>query len=995
VPDLIDRLKTALADRYAIERELGSGGPILLILALVAVACSPRAATVELEFREGTLMEVVPSPDGRRLALQLWQHIWILDADGGEARRLTDPIDPPDEHWFPRWSPDGSTIVYVSLRTDAGLVVVPASGGSSGRLTDGEFDGWPSWSPDGGTIVFWRGSGGLWTIPSDGGTPQRLTPDTLQAMAPAWSPDGQWIAFSSNGRLHIITPNGETIREVTVGPGDDAPSWSASGAELFFLSSRSGNRQVWSVSLDGGQPRQLSDDEDVYPYAPRWMAGRNVIVYAAGGRIRTLDPASGMKDSIPFVARVSFQQPTYARKRPEIPAVGTRVPVRGIYKPAPAPDGSGIAFAALGDLWLRGPDGRTEQLTSGAADDGDPAWSPDGRAIAFVSDERGDYQLYVLDLATRQRRPLTSVPGHAETPMWHPSGDSIVFVQRPWANGRPTLQIVGLTGEPSRAIVQVRAMDVKPLGWAADDRGLLYSQLSFDPGTSELTTRVLHQSAEGSRPFPEEQPWGQLDFVAVSRDAQRLAYVDRGEVWIRSLDPDSVGKRVGSRAAFFPAWSADGNLVYVSGGKLWRLDIATGRDRDLPLDLAYEVPHPPGTLLLRNARLLTPEPREGMWDLFLADGLIQSIQPSGGQLPQADSVLDVEGRTVMPGLFDLHAHIFRGAFSAEGYLYWGVTSIGSAGGEGHWTVQQQEAIASERRAGPRIFPAGGFVGASGMNAFPQFLRVDTEQQLERHLDHLAGLGATQIKHYLRRNPWVEAATVREAHRRGIPVLSHFIAPAAVAAGLDRKEHAMYEAWNGDATMRYRQDVLEILKEARITLTATLPYAGTPLDSLGSDRIQPDFSDPEVSGFLLPSTARVMERRHARRAQQAGSPESQRQLRARLANTVAAHDAGIRIVAGTDWHPAYLAMHWELALLVEAGLSPLEALRSATERAAQTLGVDGTLGSIEEGAVADLLVLDADPLQDIRNTQKIYAVVLSVLLLVPVVLGVRLFGLILG
>ncbi len=948
-------------------------GPILLILALVAAACAPRPTTVELEFREGTLMEVVPSPDGRSLALQLWQHIWILDADGGEARRLTNPINPPDEHWFPRWSPDGSLIAYSSMRADAGIVVVPVSGGSSERLTDGEFDAWPDWSPDGGTMVFSRYTGGIWTIPSEGGTPQRLTPDTLQATTPAWSPDGQWIAFSSNGRLHIINPNGGSIREVTVGPGDEAPSWSASGGQLFFLSSRSGNRQIWSVSLDGGELRQLTDDEDVYPFAPHWMPGRNAVVYAAGGRIRTLDPTSGTKDSIPFVARLSLPRPTYARKRPEIPAGGTRVPVRGIYKPAPSPDGSHIAFAALGDLWLWDEDGRTEQLTSGPADDGDVAWSPDGRAIGFVSDDLGDYQLYVLELATRERRRVTNGLGQTENPIWHPSGDSIVFVQRPWTQGTPTLQIVALTGGPSRPITHARAIDVKPLGWAADGQSLLYQQLSFDPQTFEMTTTVMQQGSEGPRPILEGQFRGQLDFVALSHDAQRWAYVDRGELYIRSLDADSVGRRVGTRAAYFPAWSADGNLVYTSGGKLRRVDVTTGRDRDLLLDLAYEVPSA-GTLVVRNARLLTPEPREGLWDLFLADGLIESIQPSGGQPLEADSVIDVEGRIVMPGLMDLHAHVFRGSFPAEGYLYWGVTSIGSAGGEGHWTVQLRESIEAGRKSGPRIFPAGGFVVASGMNAFPQMLRVDTEEQLERHLDHLAGLGATQIKHYQRRNPWIEAATVSAAHRRGIPVLSHFIAPAAVAVGLDRKEHAFYSAWNGEVTAQYRQDVLEILEKTSITLTPTLAFAGTPLDSSGTDRIQPDFSDPEVSNFLQPSAVGVVQRRHARRTQQAGSPESQRMLRAMLANTAAAQDGGVRIATGTDWQPGYLALHWELALLVEAGLSPLEALRAATANAAYALGMDGRLGSIEEGAVADLLVLDADPMQDIRNTQKIYAVV---------------------
>lgn len=944
-------------------RVIGIAGPILAAIA-AALACTSRPVTLELEFREGTMMEAVPSPDGSQLALQLWGYIWILDADGGEARRLTDAVDPPDEHWFPRWSPDGSSIVYSSLRPDVGLVVVPAAGGTPRALTDDEFDWWASWSPDGETIVFTRGASALWTLPSGGGDPERLTPDTLPATEASWSPDGEGIAFSSNGRILTITPSGEAIREVTSGPGDHAPSWSPSGTQLFFLSDRSGSRQVWSVSVEGGEPQQLTDDEDLYPHAPRWLPGRDALVYTAAGEIRTLDPAAGTSDTIPFVARMSLRRETYERKRPELHKPGDRVRARGIYWPAPSPDGSRIAFAALGDMWLRTADGRVQRLTDGPGDDGDPAWSPDGRAIAFVSDERGDYQLYVLDLESGARRHVIDASGHVASPLWHPSGDSIVYVHR------TSLHSVGAGGGPSRPIDHARAVDVRPLGWAADGGGLVYLQLVFDRQSWQMTTRLMLDGPDGPGQLPVEQAWEQLDFAAVSRGGRMLAYVDRGACWVRPLDPDSSARRVGEHAVFFPSWTADGHVVYVSGGELRRIDVATGTDERLPLDLFYEVPRPSGTVLIRNARLLTPEPREGLWDLLLVDGLIRSISPTGESAGTADTVLEVDGRTVMPGLIDAHMHMSRGVFAPEAFPYWGVTAIAGAGGEGHWIVEQLEAIESGRWAGPRIFPAGGFVVTSAMNAFPQFLRVDTQKQLDRHLDHLLGLGATHVKHFNRRDPWVLSAAVRSAHERGLPVLSHFMPAHAVAAGLDRKEHAFHDARNGQG-MRFRQDVLEVLREAGITLSATLPFAGTPLDSLGTGRIQPDFSDPEASSFLAPSTVSLLDRRHQSRAAQAWTREL---LQVMLSNVPTAHDAGVRVVAGADWQPAYLALHWELALLVEAGLSPLEALRAGTVDAAQTLGVDGWLGVIREGAFADLVVLDADPLEDIRNTQKIYAVI---------------------
>lgn len=94
----------------------------------------------------------------------------------------------------------------------------------------------------------------------------------------------------------------------------------------------------------------------------------------------------------------------------------------------------------------------------------------------------------------------------------------------------------------------------------------------------------------------------------------------------------------------------------------------------------------------------------------------------------------------------------------------------------------------------------------------------------------------------------------------------------------------------------------------------------------------------------------------------------------LANIAAAHKAGIRIVAGTDVTFLPLGLHWDLELLVRAGLTPLEALRTATSNAAAALDLEGRLGCISPGAAADLVVLEADPLEDIQNTQKIHTVI---------------------
>jgi hypothetical protein len=258
-----------------------------------------------------------------------------------------------------------------------------------------------------------------------------------------------------------------------------------------------------------------------------------------------------------------------------------------------------------------------------------------------------------------------------------------------------------------------------------------------------------------------------------------------------------------------------------------------------------------------------------------------------------------------------------------------------------------------------------------MNAFPQMLRSDTPAQIDGYLDHLAGLGAAQVKAFDRREPWVEAATIAAAHRRGLPVLSHFLRPASVAAGLDRKEHAYYYDRDGDITERFAQDTIEILGKAEITVSSTLVVSFVQSPE-GRERFRSALTRADVGGFLLPSWAQFLRSNLEKPSAQAADYE--RYLAVGMTNTALVRAAGIRLVAGTDCVSLVSGLHWELELLVRAGLSPLEALRTATSTAASAMGLEGRIGTISPGAVGDLVVLDADPLENIGNTQKIHAVI---------------------
>jgi len=945
-----------------------------LLPLLIVQSCSKHGGSLELEFHEGTDMEASPSPDGRYLALQLWSQIWILDSSNGNARLLTDAITRPDEHLSPRWSPDGASLVFSSLRSDGGLFVVPISGGNPRQLTFHELDSQPNWSPDGRTIVFWgAGRGGLWTVPAQGGSPQKINSEAKEAQSPAWSPDGRWIACIWRGGVTVMASDGGSVRQITKGPADQAPSWSHDGRQLFFLSPRAGELQAWSVSVEGGDPIQLTDEHDLADYAPQWIPHKNLLSYVAGGKIRTLDTKSRSRGTIPFSARMTLARKNYKRISPALPAPGERLPVRSICSPVPSPDGRLIAFSALGDIWIRHADGNSEQLTSGPEDDADPSWSSDGSQLAYVSNRSGDYQVWALDLAGRARRQITTTAGDAMTPIWQPAGENIVFVRSLW--WQQTLCVVPASGGGQRTIVSAGAERITPLGWFPEDQSLVIEQLARDSKTQILRSTINRIRLDGSAVSRTMDLPDQVDFAALSTQGDTLAYVSNGELWIQDLVSEKGSEqRLIQGPAFFPAWSPDRALLYVSSGKLMRVDARTGEQRTLPVQISCEIPRVNGSLLLHNARLLTPEPCEGLWDVLLRDGRIRSLRPAGTQPAPADRIMDLEGRTVIPGLINLHEHLYRG-HPMEGFLYWGNTSVASAGDEGHWSVAQQEAISSGRREGPRLFPSGGFMAPAHVKALPENLRVKTAEQLRRYMDHLIGLGATQIKAspFDHRDPWIEAECIEAAHRRGLPVLSHFLRPASVAAGLDRKEHALYYGQNERLFPSFAQDTIEILRRADIGISSTIVafFVGS---SEGHLRFKAALAQADVADFLLPSHAERLRKSAESPANADRTALMDRFLEVYLANIAAAHKAGIRIIAGTDIFFLPQGLHWDLELLVRAGLSPLEALRTATSNAAAALGLEGRLGCISPGAAADLVVLEADPLKNIRNTQKIHAII---------------------
>jgi len=406
-----------------------------------------------------------------------------------------------------------------------------------------------------------------------------------------------------------------------------------------------------------------------------------------------------------------------------------------------------------------------------------------------------------------------------------------------------------------------------------------------------------------------------------------------------------------------------------------------------------------GALALVNARVIADDFASWREDqtLLIADGLIVAVGPGGEiEIPEGAQTIDLSGKMVIPGLWDAHVHTrYDGIDHLRLLLLHGITSLRDMGGP--WThldrmKQWREEIASGERLGPRIWTAGTVLDNPGAN-WAHITVVHSPTEAREAVRKLKAEGADFVKVYSNLTPENYFAIIDEARLQDLPVHGHLpdaIAPdAASRAGQHTVEHA------------------DVLALALASGPAELDARGQPLNASLVGRIDPDKARLLAGVFkandtYLVPTLSVMEhyttlstdteRARANPALRfipapylkewsAMVPRdpSEWQASALLARDITRlmHENGVPIVAGTDTVKPYFvpgdALHYELALLVKAGLSEGEAIRAATLTPARMMGVADS-GLIEPGYMADLLVLNADPLADIANTRAIAAVV---------------------
>lgn len=974
---------------------------LALFLPLATHAQSPG---IDVTLTEGTNIAVALSPDGRAIALDLVGRIWVLPAEGGTARPLTDPLGDARQ---PAWSPDGTRIAFQAY-WDGNYHIWTVAGDGSGlrQHTRGPYDHRePHWSPDGERIAFSSDRAGhydVWTLRLTDGSVERVTDAAGSEYGPAFSPTGASLAHAAAGdagAAGIWVVDGEGIdaprRRVAEADGAqvNAPAWSADGRTLFYNAIGAGRSVLWAVSASGGAGTVLSgEDEDVFPF--RVASTADGFYYTGDGRIRRRVREGGQVRDIPFTATVTLDREPYTRRPRDLTAPGP-FPVRGLVSPSVSPDGRKIAFSALGDLWLHTIDGETERITDDRWVETDPAWSPDGSRLAFSSDRDGAIDLYLWHGASGAIERLTEGSG-ATLAAWSPDGTRIAFA----GSGRPAgIHVLELA---SGRVAEIRSglNEAGRPSWSPDGESVVVSaHWRYSDRFREGVNRALVLPAASL--MPAASGWGAvlqqqarerfLDLPALSvgtrgtdgpvrsPDGGWTAYVSEGVLWAVPTEPAgdpaaALARRLTNDAAADPTWTGDSrSIVYLSGTRLRRIGILGGGIDEVPLELTWRRAEPPGSVLIRAGAVWDgrADALRRDVDVVLEGGRITEVAPRDPSR-NADRVVDATRGVVMPGLIEMHAHggLSAGEQSGRVWLSYGVTSVRCPACDPWEMAEAREAGESGRRIAPRWFGTGGTFDGSRIY-YGGAAALGGPAQVELELATARDLGYDLVKTYVRLADPVQKRVVAGAHALGVPVTSHELYPA-VAFGADGVEHVRGTSRRGYSTKvselsRGYADVVDLLAASGMTITPTVGiYGAYGLLTLEDPSL---FDDPRVEAFFpwAPDAARApADLAVARRLVEDMASLPQRVLA-----------AGGRVVVGTDApiNPPGLGLQAEMEALVRyGGMRAVDVLRATTSVSAEALGYAGVLGTVEPGALADLVVIGGDPLSDIRAVREVRVVV---------------------
>lgn len=999
----------------------------------------PSGPTKSFSFQtnEGTWMNLDISPDGGEIVFDMLGDIYKMPLAGGKATLLAGGLASEVQ---PRFSPDGRFISYTSDKDGGDNIWVMNSDGSGKRaITKETFRLLNNavWTPDNQYLIARKhftssrslGAGEMWMYHiAGGGEGVQLTKrknDQQDAGEPEVSPDGKYVYFSEdvspgpqfqynkdpNGEIYNIRRlNRETGELQTVAGGNGGavrPQISPDGKLLAFVKRVRLKSVMYLQDLETGEEwpvyEDLTRDQQeawaifgLYPNFAWTPDSKNIIFYAQG-KIKNLEVLTEYVSDIPFEVNVTqsitealhFDQKVFREE----------FDVKMIRQLTTSPDGKMVAFNAAGYIYTKVlPDGNPTRISTGTDFEYEPEFSPDGKYLLYVGwtdEQRG--AIYRKDLQTQEVIKLTTEKGYYYGPKYSNRGDQIVFRKGVgndvlgYAFGKnPGMYIMPAIGGQPKLVLN---NGIRP-SFNSDDTRIWFQ--STEAGKKALKSVDLNGGTARTH-FTSQY----ANIFSPSPDGKWIAFSELFNVYITplahtgaALDLSSGNKaipvtKITRDAGTYIHWSKDSQkLNWTLGPKYYSktikssfafLDNSADKSKadtagtDIGLKLRSDLPE--GKIAITGARIITMKGDEVIENgTIVVDGNKIIAIGKNVNVPDDAKVINAAGKTIMPGIVDVHSHLRASGdgvspqqdWSYYANLAYGVTTSHDPSANTEMVFSQAEMLKAGTMVGPRVYSTGTILyGADG-----DFKTViNSLDDARSALRRMKAVGAFSVKSY--NQP-------RRDQRQQIIQAARELQMLVVPEGGSTFFHNMTQVADGHTSIEHNIPQTPVYKDVKTFWNkSNTSYTPTLIVSYGSqsgENFWYERTNVWENERLLNFTPRsIIDPRSRRRTISEFADYGHIDV-SRVAKQLS--DGGTKVNLGAHGQIQGLGAHWELWMFAQGGMSPLQAIRSATLNGAEHLGMAKEIGSLETGKLADLIILDANPLEDIRNTEKIRNVMIN-------------------
>ncbi|MFZ6818005.1 amidohydrolase family protein [Undibacterium sp. Ji22W] len=946
------------------------------------------------------------SPDGKQIAYMSdaggGDNIWVMNVDGSnphavtkeDFRLLNNPV----------WHPNGE---FIAARK--------------------HYSGTRS-----------LGSGEIWMFHSSGGSGVQINekPNWQKDLGePAFSPDGRYVYYSqdttsgtafeynkdSNGQIYQIfrkdLRDGKTISFVSGAGGAVRPTPSPDGKYLAFVRRVRNQSTLFLKDLKTGEEfsawghleRDMQEAwaiHGVYP-AFSWMPDAKQIVVWAQGKIWRVDPFAQSAKEIPF--HIQDTREIRPAVRFETAVGSDQFDVKQLRWVNVAPSGDKVIYSAMGHLYIRDlPNGTPRRLTK-QTDHFEyfPRFSRDGLSVVFTTwDDNKLGSVRILNLRTGQESLLTKEPGKYSDVSISPDGKQVVFVKArggylttPWHGLETGVFAVAADG---KSLPRKIADDGNAPQFSSENDAVYLTRTKY-AGEVEWTTSLFRVALDKT----EDVAVAKGDFVSafsISPDGKWLAFSERFHAYVMPMPLAGKAISVGAKADALPVkqldvnagdylhWSGDSLKLHFSlGDELFTSsltdafnfvpgaakEVAKPIESGMKIGFRANADKPSGVTVISGARVVTMKGDEVIENArvvvkdnrILAVGSVNSVA-----IPAGATQIDATGKTIIPGLVDVHWHggmgegqiIPQQSWVDFASLAFGVTTIHDPSNNTSEIFTHSEMQKAGNVVAPRIFSTGTILYGAKANFSAV---VNSLDDALTHMKRLKAAGAISVKSYNQPRREQRQQILEAARQTGMMV---------VPEGGSLFQHNMTMVIDGHTGVEHSipvanayDDVKQLWSQTQVGYTPTLIVGYGGLDGEHYWYARTDVWKHPILSRYVPRS--VLEPRSVRRET---APEEDFNVFNVARTATELQRVGIPVNMGAHGQREGLGAHWEMWTLARGGMSSLEAIRAATMNGARYLGMDKDIGSLEVGKLADMVIISGDVLKDIRQSDQIAQVMIN-------------------